>query len=260
MVSNLSCIGLDIADDSGLTALINAVLPRSARLGARDGVEIFRWQDSSGARLVLGVQDHAVIDFLPSFAGHPGVRVTGCRPLNDDVASADVVDEQGEQTTAMAFELEQRRALAADTPFSGLAAITALGLDVSVHASVAEFEKSRSSLMDPHADPDEPPPPHIAERGMRWPLRMAAESFISYGVFGEPEQAEAYARLNGVVLSSERRRNTLSGNEFVVSRARCVGFEVDILLDGRQVAGAPGPGSVIAGMVYLVGSIDELRF
>jgi hypothetical protein len=44
---------------------------------------------------------------------------------------------------------------------------------------------------------------HYLERGWSWPPRLASESFISYGVFGDPAQARARARLSGTVLKAE---------------------------------------------------------
>ena len=260
MASNLSCIGLGVADEPALDALLGTVLATSTRAGRQDGFDIYRWEDPSGARLVISVRDGRLIDFMPSFAGRPGVRVADCRPLNAEVASAAVVDEDGEQTTAMAFELEQRRALAAHAPASGLASVVGFGHDVSVHADEAAFAASRHSLMNPDADVAEPAPQRIAERGLTWPLRYGAESFISYGVFGAPENAEAYARLNGTVLASEQRRNTLTGAEFLVCRVGCLGFEVDVLLDARDHPVVPTPGQVLAATPFLVASLDELGF
>ena len=117
MASNLSCIGLSTSSESELSALLNVVLPQSRRLVSRDGVETYRWQDTSGARLVVGMRGSELVDFLPSFAGRPGVLLADCRPLNADVVTAAVVDEAGEQTTAMAFEVEQRRMIAPDQPW-----------------------------------------------------------------------------------------------------------------------------------------------
>jgi len=44
---------------------------------------------------------------------------------------------------------------------------------------------------------------HYLERGWSWPPRLASESFISYGVFGDPAQARDRARLSGTVLKAE---------------------------------------------------------
>lgn len=260
MASNLSCIGFAADGAAPIEDVLRTVLPAAARVGRQDGVDVYRWEDPSGARLVISLRDGEVLDLLPSFAGRPGVRIADCQPLNDDVASAQVVDETGEQTTAMAFELEQRRALTGQAPVAGMASVVALGHDVSVHADEAAFAASPRSLMNRYAEADDPPPARAGELGVPWPPRMAAESFISYGVWGEPEQAEAYARLNGTVLAAEQRRNSLTGADFHVCRVRTMDFEVDLLLDVRDHPELPAPGQVVAATPYLVASIDSLGF
>ncbi len=106
-------------DRTGLQQLVNTALTSAQRLGERDGITVLRWQDLSGARLVMGVRDGKLLDLLPSFAGTPGVRLASIRAANDDVAIADVVDEQGEQLTMLALELEQRRFLSRVGPAAG---------------------------------------------------------------------------------------------------------------------------------------------
>jgi len=81
---------------------------------------------------------------------------------------------------------------------------------------------------------------------------MAAESLISYGVFGPADQAEAYARLNGTVLRAERRTVAATGGRFVVARVRTVGLDLDLCLPTSVV---PEPGAVIGGTVFLVASL-----
>jgi hypothetical protein len=259
VASNLSCIGFAADGAAPIEDLLRTVLPASEPVGRQDGVDVFRWEDASGARLVISLRDGEVLDLLPSFAGRPGVRIADCHPLNADVAGAQVVDEDGEQTTAMAFELEQRRALAGRAPVAGIASVIALGHDVSVHADEAAFAASPRSLMNRYAEAEDPPA-RASELGLPWPPRMAAESFISYGVWGEPEQAEAYARLNGTVLAAEQRRNSLTGADFHVCRVRTMDFEVDLLLDARDHPEPPAPGQVVAATPYLVASIESLGF
>jgi hypothetical protein len=129
--------------------------------------------------------------FCPFFASTVGGMVADCRLVNESVASAAIVDADGGQLTAMAFEAEQYRQIKAlGQPVSGHARITALGVSVNAHADTEAFAASPDSLLDPGADPAGPPPPHYAERGWPWPPRMAAESFISYGVFGDRPRAE----------------------------------------------------------------------
>lgn len=255
MAANLACVGLGVASQDELAALVDSILATAVPLGRAGDTDVLRWQDDSGARLVVTFRNDELEQLLPSFAGTPGARLTGVHALNDELSHADVVDESGEQLTALALELEQRALLRGRT-VSGRASIVALGSDVSVHADEAAFQASPASIL---GSPDEhaaEPPPMYAERGWPWPPRMAAESFISYGVFGEPAEAQAYARLNGVVRSAQRRTNGLTGQAFIVARVSTAGFQADVCLAASEHPDVPAAGSVIGGTVFMVGSLE----
>ena len=110
MASNLACIGLSVAGNDELSALVGAVRPRAKTFGRVGRVELLRWEDeSSGARLVLGIDDGRVVDLLPSLASPAVTHLADVHRANDATVTAAVVDDDGEQVTALAVELEQRR-------------------------------------------------------------------------------------------------------------------------------------------------------
>ena len=260
MTSNLSCIGFAIADPTELESLVADLFPLAQPLGNAGGVEIRRWQDPSGARLVLGRTGNDVVDFLPSFDGRPGVDLIDCRAVNEDVIVGIVVDESGEQTTQMAFELEQRRALRPGQLWSGAAAVTAFASNPEFFDSDDDFARSPRSQLDPNADPDEPAPLHFVELGWPWPARMAVESFFPWGTFGEDDaDAVARSRLNGIVHSAGVRRNVRTGRAFLAARVRCLGFEADLVTEWDE-GEPPAPGSIVATDAFFVASIDALEF
>jgi len=185
MASNLSCVGLGVSDVSGLRSLIDRIIPSAVELGRVGDLKVLRWEDPSGARLVLGVTPDDVPDFLPSFAGVPRTQLQGVKMVNDEVAIAAVVDDDGEQLTSLAVELEQRRLLPADEAGNYRAALVALGGDVSVLTSPEEFGESDASLLSTRDVGTEPPAQYV-EHGWKWPPRVAANSFFSFGVFGDP--------------------------------------------------------------------------
>jgi hypothetical protein len=257
--SNLSCVGLAMATSRELGELVSAVLPHAVLLGHSGGVDVLRWQDSSGARLLLGVKDRRLADLLPSFAGTPGAYLARLAPLNDPVWHADVLDQAGDQVTAMAVELEQHRLLPASAGTATFrASVACLGVDVSVHADAGQFAASPASLLDPAADTASEPPAHYRERGWAWPPRVGPESFIPDGLFAAASQARAYARLAGTVLHAERRTVTLTSQDFTVARVRTAGFDTDLCLAAADHPAIPEPGSIIAGTVFLVAALDDV--
>jgi hypothetical protein len=75
VTSNLSCIGLGVADTAELENLFRRVIPTADELGRVGALRVLRWEDPSGARLVLGVADDGTVpDLLPSFAGMARTR------------------------------------------------------------------------------------------------------------------------------------------------------------------------------------------
>ncbi|MDQ1304469.1 MAG: hypothetical protein QG671_296 [Actinomycetota bacterium] len=253
MASNLDCVGLRVRDQDGFTELVGDALRSAQPLGSRDGVDVVRWQDAGGARLVFGLRGGKVLDLLPSFAAEPGAQLSGLVMATDEVATAAVVDESGEQLTSLALEPEQRRLLPADQVHCA-ATVIALGVEVGVFSDADAFGASAASLLSERDSGSEPPADYIAN-GWTWPPRMAAESFISYGVFGASTDATAHAQIAGTVLAASLRRTMLTGQEFITARVRTAGFETDVCLSAHEHQEVPIPGQVIAGTVFLVGDL-----
>lgn len=223
MTSNLGCIGLAVEDADDLDRLIAAVLPAADSLGRVGDVEVFRWQDASGARLIIDVEGGERVGLLPSFAGTPGAFFANLKRVNDKITTVDVVDSTGEQLTSAAVELEQRR-LQKAIPIGGQATLVALGIAVTVHESPEE-----------------------------------SQSFLAAAVFGASEDADAYARLAGTVLRAERRSVAQTGQQFIAARVRTTGFELDVCLAASDHPTVPTPGQTIAGTVFLVASLRQHR-
>jgi hypothetical protein len=255
VVSNLSCIGLGADSGQALHELVTRVLPKSVSLGVKDGVDVRRWEDPSGARLLLGERDGKVRELLPSFAGTPSARLADVAALTPEIVAADVI-EDGEMVSRMAFELEERRFLDPTPPRpEGEVSIVAFGRSVALYADEDAFAQSPDSLVGGGDTAAEEPPPHFVERGWKWPPRMAAESFISTGLFGSPT---AEARLYGTVRSAERRIVSETGNEIDVLVVHTVGFDATVCVPARMLGVEPLPGNVLGGSVYLVVSMPSI--
>ena len=257
MASNMACVGLDVPDVDGLNALLAEVWPRTRVLAEVGGLVVRRWEDPSGARIVLAGRDGTVERFMPSFGGAPGALLRDVFALNDEVSAADVVMD-GETATRLAIELEERD-LVRGRSVDGEASIVLLGTGVEVFTDEAAFMRSPASLLSRGKEPDGEPPPDLDGHRIAWPMRVAAESFMSIGLFsssfGGPESATAEARMAGTVLVAERRTVGITGQSFVVARMRCTGFEADLCMPAGPDGTLPLPGNVIAGDVFVVGSL-----
>jgi hypothetical protein len=245
MTSNLACIGLGVPDERALGPLLDLVVAESDVVGSADGLLTRQRTDASGSRLSVFLRGRVVEDLVPSFAGSPGAHLTEVSLVAPGVVMADVVDQDGETCTRLTCDLEQWRHLGAD-PVSGEAAITAFGLDVTEHSNAEVFAASPASLV---RAVDDPAPDA---------LRFGAESFISYGAFGSPEDSSGAARLAGTVLSSDTRRVEITGQSFHAVRVRTTGFEVDLCLAVADHPDPPAEGTIVSGNVYLVASMEQL--
>lgn len=255
MSSTLACAGLPVTDEQQLGALLDRIMPEAQLLGRTGRNSVVRWEDPSGARLVLEVGQDGVVDLLPSFRSSTTVLLGDLRAVSQDVAIAALLDEHGEQLTSASLELEQRRLLPLRPVERVRASLTALGVDVAVLPDADAFAASDASLLDPDAPPGDPPPEY-RERGWSWPPRVAATSFLSYGVFADAVDTTAHARIAGGVLQAERRIVQATG-EGVVAEVESTGFTLTVSLEGAAHPRTPVPGNVLSGTVLLTASLED---
>jgi hypothetical protein len=235
MPSSLACIGLDVADLDELNEHLSAMATQVA--GRVGGVETVRYADESGARVML-VQDAegTTLDVVPSYDARAGVLVADLGPHGSYVA-ADVVDDDGATVTRLVADLAQRRHLSGTVAGPLRGALVVLGVEMSVHADQAAFDASPDAALGDAGD-DGP--------------RFAAESVLSYGIFGDAADAQPTAYLAGTVLDAETRTHAVTEQVFHVARVRSAGFEATVCLPGSASPTAPAPGNVVAGSAYLV--------
>ena len=241
MGSNLACIGLDVADQEGLTALIARTSRDSHRSDVAGGVTVNRWEDPSGAVLVINRRDGDLLGLLPTFGSGVGALVRDCRVFAGDLLTAEAVDADGQRICPLLLESPQFFRLAEqDRPWSGTAALTGLGVELALYADADDYAASPDSIVSEGDD------------ARRW----APESLVCYGFFGEPEAATGHAHLSGTVLRAETRTNSLTGQKFVAAEVRTAGFEITICLPAADLPAVPQPGNVLAGTVFLIAELE----
>lgn len=236
--------------------MVERLVSDAERIGKSGRTSVYRWQDPSGARLVVEMRSGVVEHVLPSYAGLAGAQVGGVVMVDDEVARCSVVDESGEEMTRIMVAFEERAfALGRSRAYSGPASIVALGVDVRTFESAETFAAADESLV--YADPDHvpDPPPHVVEFGLEWPPRLEMHSVISYGAFAEAQDVDAYARLYGTVLGASSRTVQLTGQSFQCVDVRTVGMDVEMCFPAPADADLPRTGEIIGGSVVMVGSL-----
>lgn len=251
--STLATIGLGTGSEDDFRRLVLEASKRAQQNDTIGNVRIQRWEDESGAAIVLAwrggrqnsrqsgrpgnpQQSPQLISFIPAFAAISEVRLTQCHPVREPITVANVLDADGAHVTALAADLEQyRHLIAVGHPVDGPARLTALGLAVQVHADEDAF--------------------HAAPKGPNDATEPA--DFVPFGAFTEPAKAQPHARLTGTVVKAERRINRLTGQEFTVAITRTAGFDADVCLSAAEHPDVPAPGAIITGGVSLSARLDN---
>ena len=247
--STLATIGLGTGGEDAFRRLVIETSTRAQHDETVGGIRVRRWEDDSGAAVVLawrgGHQDSRpdspqqgpqLIGFMPAFAALSEVRLTECHPVREPIAVANVLDAEGTHVTALAAELEQyRKLVAAGRPVDGAARLTAFGIAVDIYADEDAF--------------------HAAPKGTN--AATEAADFLPFGAFAEPAKAQPHARLTGTVVKAERRINRLTGQSFSVAIVRTAGFDADVCLSAAEHPDLPAPGAIISGVVSLSARLDH---
>lgn len=236
MSSTLGCIGLGVPDEAAMAALVDRLLPDATVVAEDEGLTALRWRDPSGASVTFTVRGDELLDLVPSYVAQVGARLGGLAPHGGYVY-ADVLE--GEVTvTRLAADLAQ--GLISQAPEQVDASVVALGVEVSLHPDDAAFAASDASRLG------------------GGDTRLAAESFVAYGLFGEPDGGEAFVFLAGTVLSVATQTNTATDHAFHAVHVRTAGFTATVCLDAAEHPTAPEPGSIVAGTCYLVLDVPTL--
>ncbi|HEY1671570.1 MAG TPA: hypothetical protein VGG50_02550 [Streptosporangiaceae bacterium] len=237
MATHLACIGLGTGGEQDFQRLVVQANKDAQQQEVIRGVRVRRWEDGSGAAVVLGWRAGQLISFMPALAATSQVRLANCHPVREPVTVADVLDAGGEPVNALAAELEQfRQLVAVGQPVDGMAKIAAFGLSVKL------YDDENAFLAAPKGPNDATKP----------------ADFEPFGAFTEPAKAQAHARLTGTVLKAERRFSWLTGHPFTVAITRTAGFEVDLCLAGDEHPTVPAPGAIVTGVVSLSISMEHL--
>jgi hypothetical protein len=66
VTSALACVGLSVRDEAELSSLVTRAWRTVRETGVYAGVHVGRWQDASGAVLILGWRSGELVDFVPA--------------------------------------------------------------------------------------------------------------------------------------------------------------------------------------------------
>jgi len=247
MTSNFSAIGLPIASEEEMYALVNRVGPLAEELTAPSGA-YFRWSDPSGAELWLQVNaDNQLIGMNPHYAGRSAVRVgltdrlPSAGPSELDGAFHGWADPAGDEPDTGCYPFvfdapDYRLREALSLPAVTEVQIAAFAHEIAAFETVAAYEASQTG-----------------------DLKFGSQSFIPSGLFtlgGEstapPKAAALFA---GHVRAADEKINVLTGQAFYWALVETLGGAYDVVIDSTLLSGVPAVGGVISGSFWLSGRI-----
>lgn len=253
MSSTLGCIGLAVEEIDRLDSLVERLVPDATVVARSGDLQARRWTDRSGASLTMTVRETGddggvLVDIVPSYVAtasdddDDGILVGSLTGYGETLA-ADLVDATGETVARIACDLAQSIVAEISEPLA--AHLTALGLEITVHADATAYAASDASILGT-------PGPGTT------PQRFATESLLAYGLFETADKAQPTAFLSGTVLTAQTHVNTETEQPFHTARLRTVGGIVTVCLAGAGHRDPPEPGNVISGICYLVLDVPGL--
>lgn len=248
MGSHTGAIGMPARD---LGSAIMAIMPRAEQVGAsRDGrVEVYAYQDPSGSRATVTLEERRVACFTPSFAPATRLAVRVGSLADDECAyerplTVELLDEAGEELIPLAVAIEDLGAT--DTPPPpGDAQLEVVGLAerVTVFADEAAYRASGTPMAVASLIPSGLFAPGVVEPGDGGAMQVAPRMLLS-----------------GTVTGAELRQHALFDLPFVVCRVASYAATWTVCLDvvdlgGPDDPGVPEVGSILSGSFYVAGRL-----
>lgn len=236
MSSHFAVLGMNIRSGEDLAGLVEAVLGTGELVPADPESDDLVWVDPSGAGLLLELTGTSVASVLPFFTGGGLVPVRGVAVVADDpdVATMEVLDQDGGLCYPIAAELVDRGALRANGGVTDEAQVAFAGLaeSITVHRDLDAF--------------------HVTER------QFAANAFVPSGLFVADggQTPTAHAVVNGTVRAAESRTNELTGLTFVRMTVSTFGMDAfELVAASTDVTGVPEPGAVVEATAFITGRL-----
>lgn len=248
-MSNLSDIGFPVKDELDVNQVIMDIIPHVKSIPCAPFGQYHLFQDESGAQIFLqSNNEQELVGFNPAFDGESIRRVTIVDAIERDTSELDgaykcEAIEEGENTTyPFVFDVPNFR--------TNEAGGTPKTCDVSLTAFASKDLRF-------YRDKDE-----YGEKG-KMGSEMSEMAFIPTGLFtidGRGQRVElsppqAHAVITARVSDWQRRRNTLTGQEFYYFVAETFGGFIDIVADPVFLKEEPVIGGFLKGSFWLSGKI-----
>ncbi|WP_294231585.1 hypothetical protein [Prosthecobacter sp.] len=243
MPSHFSSLGMPVESMDDVYRLAQSVDAQTQTIPSQDGSYLY-WSSNSGAQLWLQVTPKREFAGMnPHFSGpaRMKVRLTAYIPSTTPSAMdgsfhgwADPTDDGAEGAYPFVF----------DAPDAS--AHRNRKLPEVVDVQLAAFAHELSAYDNPEA--------YDAAQSSK-ELKLASESFIPSGLFGDGEGSKALGMMTGTILATERKTNELTGKTFWWALVQSLGGQFDVVADDELVSAPLVVGGVLQGSFWLSGRI-----
>ncbi len=249
-MSHYANIGFDVQTDAELNQLVEQAYEAGKPVKSRKGLYV-RYLDPSGAELWLQVNENKeLVGLNPYFQGESCVEVEIHEAMIDETEYLDGgyycwanpgAPNDKEEPGDYPFVL--------DLPdfFSNPEYDMPCRKNVSICAFAEELQVFESEEMFDSIQPSE--------------IMMSSESFIPVGLLGDEgdldASPQAFAVVNGRILSTELKNNTLTDQPFWWMHVQTFGVKLDVVASSELINEVPQVGNIISGTFWLVGRVIE---
>ncbi|MFO0593314.1 MAG: hypothetical protein U0441_37580 [Polyangiaceae bacterium] len=250
MPSHFSTIGFAIESQEELVALAEKALAVVEPVQTTAG-RYLRYRCGGGEELwIQEDEEGGLIGINPHFSGRSALRLGLASAVRRDTDTAldgafychvdpDVSDPVSGVCPLVFdcpdFGASSRLAL----PAIVTAQVAAFAHDITVHASVEEYEAAQATEK----------------------VRLASRSFLPTGLFApdmtKREPPDAFAILTGHVVEAAEKRNPMTEHRYYWALVESLGGSFDVVMDPRLITEPPRRGGVVSGTVWLSGRIID---
>lgn len=235
MASHYECIGIDVKDKDEFARLLTEMTRTATELELPNERTFVRWSDPSGAGVGIHVEYGSMQCVVPYFAGELRQRVRvrqriadeGCRYC--DTLVVEVLGDDVEMVYPAVTQVENISLVPAELP------------DDPVELALVGFAESIELFPDEAA---------FTAAQTNQKVTFGPRFFAPSGQFNNP--VTPHAIIKGEVECAERRRNQLTGADFVRLAVASYQRSYDVVAAARDFPELPAPGSVVSASCWMV--------
>lgn len=251
-----AAIGLHLPTEERADEVLAEISDRVRPLNKAENLEVYRYDDRSGAAVVFDVVDGSIADLRQAFLSEATAEANWVE-LGAGFALAAIKDTSGQVVARACVAMQDGLLHQPGREKSGQLHLSALAQRAEVYGDYASYAESETAQIFAKAAND-----GVDVGGGQGASEKETETaplpaFISMGAVAATSGQPAHAGIvmAGKVLGAELHSNTMTGQNFWVARVDA-GFELDVCVAQNAIAGRLNKGNILAGEFALLGQAE----